>query len=247
MLKTVVRSCLLIVAFAAVARAEQPWTFDNNTRYLALGDSLAAGYGAMPATNGYTYQLYQQGVFDKASNTLFANAAVPGATSADVLHYQLPQVHRFLSDEASAPPQVITLSVGGNDLLAILNGGNPGVILPGLIGNLSSILSGLCELVPNARIYVGNLYTIQNFPVDTSALVGFFNTVLEGIVFAANAPDTCAGRARIANVFAAFGSTEGSQQGLLLINRNGAGEFEVHPTNAGYRAMASAYEAAHAQ
>ena len=36
----------------------------------------------------------------------------------------------------------------------------------------------------------------------------------------------------------------GPQQGLLLINRNNAGQFEVHPTNAGYRAMAQAFIAA---
>ena len=34
------------------------------------------------------------------------------------------------------------------------------------------------------------------------------------------------------------------KSGLLLIERHGAGQYEAHPTNAGYRAMARAFEAA---
>jgi len=34
-----------------------------------------------------------------------------------------------------------------------------------------------------------------------------------------------------------------STERLLLIERHGAGQYEVHPTNAGYRAMAKAFEA----
>ena len=50
--------------------AEVPWQFADNTRYMAMGDSLAAGYGAIPATQGYAYLLFKQGVFDKIPNTL---------------------------------------------------------------------------------------------------------------------------------------------------------------------------------
>jgi lysophospholipase L1-like esterase len=41
-------------------------------------------------------------------------------------------------------------------------------------------------------------------------------------------------------VFTAFQG----RTGLLLVERNGAGVLEVHPTNAGYRAMARAFQAA---
>jgi hypothetical protein len=43
------------LAMATPAAADLPWQFDNNTRYMALGDSLVAGYGAVPATQGYVY------------------------------------------------------------------------------------------------------------------------------------------------------------------------------------------------
>jgi lysophospholipase L1-like esterase len=243
MLKIAFRSSLLVVALiAGAAHAEQPWTFGNNTRYLSLGDSLAAGYGANPATQGFAYLLYQQGTFDNTTNTLFANAAVPGATSEDVLNYQLPQaVGRHLFQ-----PTVVTLSVGGNDLLAILGGGDPDIIFPSLFKNLQAILTGLCQGLPKARIFIGNLYTIQDFPFSTDALIGAFNKNLQDLVAGLNAHPLleCRNRIRIADVFNAFGGLDGPQNALLLVNRNGAGVLEVHPTNAGYRAMAQAYEAA---
>ena len=38
--------------FPVSVSAEVPWQFADNTRYMAMGDSLAAGYGAIPATQG---------------------------------------------------------------------------------------------------------------------------------------------------------------------------------------------------
>ena len=45
----------------------------------------------------------------------------------------------------------------------------------------------------------------------------------------------------VADVYSAFAG----RTGLLLVERNGAGQFEVHPTNAGHRAIAAAFEAVH--
>ena len=53
---TAAAALLLISSFA---HAAIPWTLSNNTRYLAMGDSLAAGSGAIPVTQGYAYLLYQ--------------------------------------------------------------------------------------------------------------------------------------------------------------------------------------------
>ena len=71
---------VVLLLLPALAHAELPWQTDEHTRYMGMGDSLAAGFGAVPATHGYVYLLYQRGVFDTVPNTLFANAAVPGAT-----------------------------------------------------------------------------------------------------------------------------------------------------------------------
>ena len=58
---------------------------EDATRYLALGDSIPAGYKALPVTNAYPFLLYGNSVFDAVSHTLFSDAAIPGATSSDLL------------------------------------------------------------------------------------------------------------------------------------------------------------------
>ena len=224
---TILTTCFLI-AFGAAgpASADVPWQFADDTRYIALGDSLAAGYGAQPATQGYVYQLYQRGVFDQTTNTLFANAAVPGATSADVLQFQVPQaVQRFR-------PHVITITVGGNDLLSILNGEDPVVVLSQFQNNLAAILASLRAGLPDSEIIVSNLYAISDIP-GAEAVVPVFNQIVAGV--------SAQFGAKVADVFSEFDG----RGGLLLIERNGAGAFEVHPTNAGYRSMADAFETAH--
>lgn len=52
-------SLLLLLPASAWAQID----FDKTGYYLALGDSVAAGEGALPVTNGYVYQLYDHGVF----------------------------------------------------------------------------------------------------------------------------------------------------------------------------------------
>jgi lysophospholipase L1-like esterase len=89
---------------------------------MALGDSLSAGYGAHPATQGFVYQLYQSGVIDNVNNMPFTNVGVPNATSSDILTFQVPQVGLFFADTGQSYRKVVTLTVGGNDLLQILQG-----------------------------------------------------------------------------------------------------------------------------
>jgi lysophospholipase L1-like esterase len=221
LIKTFSIFCLLFLLLPA--KAEVPWDFSDDTRYMALGDSLSAGYGAQPATNGFVYRLYKQGTFDKIPNTLFANSSVPGANSQDVLLHQVPQaVQRFR-------PHIITLTVGGNDLLAILSGDDPNVVLQEFQNNLIAILASLRSQLPDSTIILGNLYTIPDVP-GASTIVPIFNQILEGVASQFGVA--------VADVYGAFLN----KNGLLLIDRNGAAMFEVHPTNAGYKEMADAFE-----
>jgi len=225
-------SWLVVLMVAGLARADPDrYTFSNNTRYLALGDSLAAGFGALPATRGYAYLLYQKGVYDKELNTSFANAAVPGATSSDVLAFQVPQAIRIFR------PHVITISVGGNDLLRILGGADPVQVLTEFQGNLSQILCGLRLALPQTRVYIHNLYDI---PEITEGIPGGLQAILQFNAIVAGVAQAC-GAAGVADVFSAFLG----RQGLLIIDRKGHEPFEVHPTNAGYRVIADAFEAVH--
>ncbi len=218
-------SLLLVVISLSplAARADLPWQFQNDTRYMALGDSLVAGYGAIPATRGYVYRLYDSGVFDKVTHTLLSDAGVPGVTSAEVLAYQVPQAVQAFK------PTVITITVGGNDLLQILNGADPGQVLMTFQNNLTQILSTLRSQLPNTRIYISNLYTVPEIP-DADQIVPVFNEIVAQVAGVFQVP--------VADVYSAFLG----RKGLLLIERPGASPTEVHPTNAGYRVMAEAFE-----
>lgn len=220
---------LIFTTFAGSAAAELPWQFDQHTRYMAMGDSLAAGYGAIPATNGYAYLLYKGGAFDSVPNTLLSNVGVPGATSQDVLNYQVPLAVQAFK------PRVVTLTVGGNDLLTILNGADPYAVLPDFGTNLWQILGTMCAGLPGTAIYVSNLYTVPLPGVSlVEVVVPLFNDVVSQVVSAVSMAGC---NVRLVDVHGAFED----RNGLLLIERNNSNLFEVHPTNAGYRVMAKVF------
>lgn len=86
--------------------------FPKNGYYVGMGDSVAAGEGAMPVTNGYVYRLYDEGVFGKKQETDFANIGVRGGRSWDLRDHQVSQV---LCSEPEQRPTVVTITAGAND------------------------------------------------------------------------------------------------------------------------------------
>jgi lysophospholipase L1-like esterase len=234
LMSLIVLVVILVLGAVLLAAAELPWQFADHTRYMAMGDSLTAGYGAIPQTNGYAYVLYKTGVVDTVPNTLFTNTAVPGAASSDVMNYQVPQAALFM-------PDVVTLTVGGNDLLTILSGTDPITVLTQYGGNLSNILVGLCTSVPGVEIYIGNLYTVPlPIPQDVDAVVNAFNDVVENVVFQVNGASQMMDWGCEIGVADLYSALQG-QSGFLLIERNHANPLEIHPTNAGYKALAKAF------
>lgn len=234
MLPRCIRSVFLVLMLLPAAVLARLPAVDAPVRYMALGDSLAAGYKAMPATAGYAFQLYLDRVFGTIPNVLFNNASVPGATSSDLLNYQLPQVPRF-------DPNVVTISIGGNDLLALLASANPIGDLPAVLDNFSQNLAGsltlLCQgMDEGGRIFIHNLYEIPQIPLTVQA-VPIFNAVLAQTVAYAGTFPACTGKTlAVADVYAAFLGREG----LLLIERylkKGINVLEVHPTDKGHRVI----------
>jgi lysophospholipase L1-like esterase len=236
---------LTLSALTGSARAQSPQQFaPDATRYMALGDSLAAGFKAMPATRGYPYLLYEDGVFDTVPHTLFCNSAVPGATSADVLHYQVPQAI-IPVDSGGFDADYVTLSVGGNDLLAILrfagSSGNPDDIaqfaqqvLTTYAQNLGATLAALHQGLPGVQIFVANQYTIPELqaviPI-TDQIIDAFNGVVTHVV------NQSSSDVHLVDVHSAFQG----RNGLLLVERHGSSQFEVHPTTLGHREMERAF------
>jgi hypothetical protein len=86
--------------------------FPKSAYYVGLGDSVAAGTGALPVTHGYVYQLYDRGVFGRKQEMAFANAALRGARSWELRDDQVPQV---LCTEPAQRPTVATITAGAND------------------------------------------------------------------------------------------------------------------------------------
>ena len=236
------RQLLLSLLLAPLVAAAALPPVDARVRYMALGDSLAAGYKAMPAINGYAYQLYLNEVFGRLTETVFVNAAVPGATSEDLLNFQLPQLPRF-------HPTVVTLSIGGNDLLSLLGDmpptpGQVQAVVHQFAANLGQALTRLCFQLPAAgAIYVHNLYAIPEIP-PALVVVPQFNDVLKQVVDQFRQVPACADKTLgLVDVFSAFQG----QDGLLLIERfekkGFANTFEVHPTNKGHRVIEGAFRA----
>ena len=159
---------LFMAAASVPARAQV--VADDATRYMAMGDSIAAGFKAQPATNGYAFLLYQDGAFDRMPHTLFNDIAAVGATSDDVLQFQVPQA-LIPASRGGFVPQFITLTVGGNDIAAIraFLATNPDPLalqafiaqtLASYGSHLMGILQQLVVALPTAKIVVGNQYSV---------------------------------------------------------------------------------------
>ena len=214
----------IISILSATAYGNPYWQFEDNTRYMALGDSLSAGYGANPSTRGFVYTLVETGAFERQNNLLLSNAGVIGATSRHVLDYQVPQALEAFR------PDVITITMGGNDLERILNGEDSSTILWEFQQNLQDVLFSLRTGLPDCRIYVANLYTIPEIP-GADYVVPLFNNIVAATAAAFSVP--------VADLYSEFLG----QEALLLIYRKDAFEYEVHPSNAGHRAIADAFKA----
>src|SRR5262245_50473711 len=99
-----------LVVFAAFAPGgEQPGplpppgpTAPPRPLLVALGDSVAAGYGAGGLPAAYPARVGAR------TGRLVRNLAEPGATSGDVLDDQLGRI--------LVPPDLVTITVGANDI-----------------------------------------------------------------------------------------------------------------------------------
>lgn len=237
----------VLVGSLALAHAQYWTSFADNARYLALGDSLSAGYGAHPSTNGFVYQLYQSGAIDNVNNTLLDNIGVVNATSSDVLSHQLPLGHLFFSDTGQDYRKVVTITVGGNDMQQLI-----GTILyadltqeqiqllvwqtlQNFSVNLGAILGDLIS-DPDIEVYVANQYDPLLPVAGGSEIVSGLNEAISSVISVMKSAYPFA-NITLVDVHSAFDG----RRGLLLSERNGAEMFQVHPTNNGHRVLAQTF------
>lgn len=109
-------------------------------RYIAAGDSTAAGEGASSVEKTYTYKIAQE--LAKERTVQYKNIAVRGAQTKDVLETQLAQIIEFA-------PNIVTISIGANDATHLVSEKN-------ILKNYQAIIASLLENT-EAQIYITNI------------------------------------------------------------------------------------------
>ena len=226
---------------------------------MALGDSLAFGVGASnPSATGYVPRVYaslKSSERYQAAGLELVNLSVPGAKSTDLpaaggqLESALNLIGQRQQDAAPAANEVeiITIDIGGNDLLALVAPGSPclqsasvepcraafGSVLSAIQTNLSETIRRLRAAAPDAIIVVVDLYNPFSGTGDlrepiAELGVGQANGVIGAVL--ANAEL----KARAASVFQLF-----SGRGGQWIAPDG-----IHPNDSGHAVIAEAVIAA---
>jgi len=245
----------LVAMLVAPALASAQIDFEKNGYYVAMGDSVAAGEGAMPVTHGYVYQLYDHGTFGSRQETDFASIAVRGGRSWDLRDHQVPQV---LCAEPVQRPTVVTMTAGANDFLRndpdigsiarrvaesidlLLNNGTGMVAMP----VLDPFTSVPCRALTNVTVLVSNYYSIPHpdpaiFALLDAALRGFDQALRFWLQFVPVPPGSTVA---VVDLY----TPSLGRQGLIAVERrlgfSGPLDFDIHPTNLGHGFIAREFE-----
>jgi len=238
--------------------------FPKNGYYVGMGDSVAAGEGALPATNGYVFRLYMEGVFGKKKDMDFADIGVRGGRSWDLRDQQASQV---LCAEPEQRPTVATITAGANDFFRgdqdlvgitrrvaqavalLLNNdkaGDPDVLLLGASPVLDPVTKLPCRALQNVTILVSNYYSLphpdpQMFQLLQTAVQGYDQGLrywLQQVVVPEGS------RVTVVDLY----TPSLGRQGLVTIQKrygyNGPFDFDYHPTNLGHAFIAGEFKKA---
>lgn len=217
--------------------------------YVALGDSIAEGWGA--SSNEKTYVNLFKEYLEKRYDSVDAyNFAKAGDTSSDLLaklsYYNPldPTDPKNQMSYALKKSRVITVSIGGNNLLAGLRGLMAGDLQApekqlGLFGkDWPMILATLHYKAPDAQIYVMNLYdpfragdTLNG--MDMYAIgeksVGILNSIISN--------DTLKSMYgyKVADVYTKFHNITEEDQSLTHFHDISNPYADPHPTDLGHK------------
>lgn len=258
--------CVGIAAPSAVAADDA-----TAIRYIALGDSYSYGIGASDLTShGYVGPLTAALTASARMTVTALDLADPGATSADLIGDYATRASQGQSQLARAAQMLgtggvnlVTLDIGGNDILRLLDAGNAcadtailsdtclaavqDALLQSTSVNVPHILTALVSAAkPGTRIIVldyPNPYsTGTNSVIEqrTNVAVQGLNTIIMGAVTAAQSVASTRGvTLTTVDLFPLFAGRAGTLTHIL------DAEPDVHPTDAGYRVIADAIIAAY--
>ncbi len=245
----------------------------RQSEYIALGDSYAYGIGASDLTSHGYVGPFTAALTASAHMTVTAlDLADPGATSADLIgdyatrgSQGQSQLARAVQLLGAGGVNLVTLDIGGNDILQLLDAGHPcadaaivsdiclaavqDALLRSTAVNVPRILTALVMAAkPGTRIIVLNYpnpYSVGTNSVleqRTNVAVQGLNTIIIGAVTAAQSVASTRGvTLTTVDLFPLFASRAGTLTHILDT------EPDVHPTDAGYRVIADAVIAAYRQ
>ncbi len=119
----------LVAAFTLTSDTTHSRAPQSQSEYLALGDSLGVGVGASdPATTGYVplFRDFLESERGLDTDLFLNNLSIGGATSGSLISQQLSAAVAELEDrngdkKRKNDVEVVTVDIGGNDVLAILS------------------------------------------------------------------------------------------------------------------------------
>ncbi|GAC1360031.1 MAG: hypothetical protein NVS4B11_17140 [Ktedonobacteraceae bacterium] len=229
-------------------------------RYLALGDSLAFSY--QPDLNyddGYVDDFYSN--LQSHGVKAIANLGCPGESSTTLINGGCPvpflrkfpylgaQLNAALSYLAAYPGQVspVTLDIGSDDLLPDINKSTCAINTAKFATDLATLDANLTQIIlpklHNALIVNGKLtgdLVLMNYydPYQNTCP----NTVSYMQTFNQHLASDVSGYGTLADVFSAFGSGATPNGNICNYTWECSIFHNVHSTDAGYSAIASAFE-----
>ena len=251
MSKRVRAALLLLCAIALWCGASVPSAIAASRPgvYLALGDSLAVGFGASAPENAYVPRVFAHLQAERRSKiSQLVNLGVAGETTSSFLGGQLGNALQVI-DNPITDVRDVTLDIGANDLL-----GNPQCFMnPSscpIETNLTAILSALTRELQKdrekARIALLAYYNPWSglpdpraAPTDV-ALVGTDGKIdcdAGGSAIGLNDIIACTARRYGATIANAYPPFEG--HAAQLVNAG-----DVHPNDAGYTVIARLFDRA---
>lgn len=226
---------ILLTASGTLAsqRAATAQPNDPNGAYIALGDSIAFGVGSsLPDRRSYPALVHDVLETSLGSNVPFANLAVPGETAASFLaDGQFDEFTRQVAafGQTGIPIDVVTVTLGGNELLAQQS------------GDTNARQQALDEFRPSLEQAVGQIRDAVGD--ETAIILTTYYDLSEGD------PSIPSTDSWWIEQFNAVIRQTAEQEGAVVADLNEPFRgrisdltyhpYDVHPNNQGYRAIAA--------